>query len=381
MAACSTPSVPPSVTPVPETPASKPAPAIKKPSVVWTKISDNQLPTDWQMESTLQAWQLGCKSLSLQEKWKALCAVNVAELEKPDWWKANFDIFQVSDGEGKDSGMLTGYYEPFLNGATQRSAKFAYPVYGVPTDLLTLDMATVYPDLKGARIRARLDGRKVVPYWSREEIELGKLPANTPVLAWVDDPVALFFLQVQGSGRIKLADGKQLRLGYADQNGYTYQSIGRELIKRGELTLDQASMQGIQAWAKRNPDKLQELLNTNPSYVFFRQLPTSNEGPIGSLNVPLTAGYSIAVDVRSVPLGTPVLIDTVIPNEKAPVKRLVMAQDTGGAIKGAVRADLFTGLGDAAGQVAGKMRQPLKYWVFWPKSAALPDGVVTTPAN
>ena len=349
-----------------------------KPAAVdvrWTAVSWSDVPADWQMTGSAAAWQTGCRVLAADSQWASLCQAEPTALSDPQWWQSRFDVYQVSTTDGNAAGMLTGYYEPYLNGSLTRNARFNYPVYGVPADLLTLDMSSLYPELKGSRVRGRVEGKRVVPYWPRESIEAGKLPADTPVLAWVDDPVALFFLQVQGSGRVKLADGRQIRLGYADQNGHPYQSIGRELIRRGELTLDQASMQGVQAWAKRNPTKLQGLLNVNPSYVFFRQLPDSNEGPIGSLNVPLTAGYSIAVDTKSVPLGTPVLLETQLPDSTQAIRRLVMAQDTGGAIRGAVRADLFTGLGDMAGQLAGKMRQPLKYWVLWPKGKALPADI------
>lgn len=342
------------------------------PDVKWKRVAWSDVPSGWQMAGSAAAWQTGCRVLAADSQWAALCQADQSALNDVNWWQSQFDVYQVSTTDGNVSGMLTGYYEPYLSGSLSRTSRFNYPVYGVPADLLTLDMSALYPELKGSRVRGRVEGKRVLPYWSREAIEAGKLPADTPVLAWVDDPVALFFLQVQGSGRIRLADGRQVRLGYADQNGYPYQSIGRELIRRGELTLDQASMQGIQAWAKRNPSRLQGLLNVNPSYVFFRQLPDSNEGPIGSLNVPLTEGYSIAVDTRSVPLGAPVLLETQLPDSTQAARRLVMAQDTGGAIRGAVRADLFTGLGDAAGQLAGRMRQPLKYWVLWPKGKPLP---------
>ena len=324
---------------------------------------------------SLAAWRAGCRKLASQAGWSGLCAgADVAG--NAAWWMQQFDVYRVeaADGSGPQ-GMLTGYYEPLLNGGRVKSTSNAWPVFGVPADLLSVDLGGLYPALKGARVRGRLDGRRVVPYYTRGEIEAGAMPASTPVLAWVDDPVDLFFLQVQGSGRVRLEDGSLLRLGYADQNGHPYQSIGRELVKRGELTLDQASMQGIKAWAKRNPERLAEILNTNPSYVFFRALPASDDGPQGSLGVPLTPGYSIAVDTRSIPLGTPVVIETTLPGDSAPTRRLVMAQDTGGAIKGGVRADLFTGFGPAAGELAGKMRQPLRYWVLWPKGLPLPAGV------
>ena len=219
-------------------------------------------------------------------------------------------------------------------------------------------------------MRGRLEGNKVVPYWSRAEIVArgDKLPGKT--LLYVDDAVELFFLQVQGSGRVRLADGSLVRVNYADQNGHPYQSIGRVLVERGELKLEEASMQGIQAWARNNPARLDALLNTNPSYVFFREMPSSEGGPVGALGVPLTAERSIAVDPRSVPLGAPVFLATTRPNTSQPLNRLVMAQDTGGAIKGAVRADFFWGFGKEAGEQAGRMKQAGRMWVLLPAELA-----------
>ncbi len=191
-------------------------------------------------------------------------------------------------------------------------------------------------------------------------------------LLWVDDVVDLFFLQIQGSGIIKLENGESLPVGYADQNGHPYQSIGRVLIDRGELTPDKASMQGIKDWGRRNPDKLRELLNTNPSYVFFRELPNGLAGPLGALGVPIAAERSIAVDPRYIPLGAPVFLSTTYPNSGQPLRRMMLAQDTGGAIKGSVRADFFWGAGFEAGRQAGAMKQQGKIWVFLPKEWAKP---------
>jgi membrane-bound lytic murein transglycosylase A len=207
-------------------------------------------------------------------------------------------------------------------------------------------------------------------------------------LVWVDDPVEAFFVHVQGSARIQLADRTTLRIGYADQNGHPYRSIGRALVERGELTLEQASMQGIKAWARQHPDKLPSLLDENPSYVFFRQIERAPEhaidGPIGALGVPLAAGRTIAVDTRFLPLGAPVFLATTYPLSNAPLQRLVLAQDTGGAIRGALRADFFWGTGDDAGRNAGRMNQTGSMWLLWPKGSLPADvaqrGVRQLPA-
>jgi membrane-bound lytic murein transglycosylase A len=252
-----------------------------------------------------------------------------------------------------------------LAGSRVRTDRFRHPVFGVPDDLVAVDLESVIPELKGLRLRGRLEGNRLVPYLSRGEIER-RAPFRAPVLAWVEDPVELFFLQIQGSGQIELESGGRLRLGYGDQNGYPYRSMGRYLIQRGELGLEQTSMQGIKTWAAANPGKLREALDSNPSYVFFRQVPDTPEGPIGTLGVPLTAGYSVAIDPRTVPLGAPVFVATTMPLSTQPLQRLMAAQDTGGAIRGAVRADVFWGTGNEAGTLAGRMRQQGRMWVLWP---------------
>ena len=268
--------------------------------------------------------------------------------------------------------MVTGYYEPQLRGSRKRTATYRYPVYGVPEDLLVIDLAGLYPELKNMRLRGRAEGRRVVPYYDRAQIESGAAPVNGREIAWVDDAVELFFLQIQGSGRVRLDDGATVRLGYADQNGQPYRSIGRLLVERGDLPLERASMQGIKTWAKQNPDKLQELLNYNASYVFFREMPADLSGPLGALGVPLTARRSIAIDPRYIPLGAPVFLSTTMPNSPQPLNSLMLAQDTGGAIRGAVRADFFWGFGDEAGALAGRMRQSGKMWVLLPNDYPIP---------
>jgi membrane-bound lytic murein transglycosylase A len=281
----------------------------------------------------------------------------------------------VAAEDGHDAGLVTGYYEPLLKGSRQPTAEFAVPLYGVPDDLLVVELADLYPELKDKRVRGRVEGNKVVPYWPRADIERGAAPLAGKALVYVADPVEAFYLEIQGSGRIELPDGSVLRLNYANQNGHPYRSIGRVLIDRGDLPLERASMQGIAAWARANPDKLRPLLDANPSYVFFREAPAPQpgtldaaiDGPTGSLGVPLAAQRTIAVDARALPLGAPVFLATTMPLSTTPLTRLVMAQDTGGAIRGAVRADFFWGFGPSAGREAGRMRQEGRLWLLWPK--------------
>jgi len=287
--------------------------------------------------------------------------------------EATFDAWSIAAADGTAEGLVTGYYEPVMPGSRTRSERFRTPVYGVPADLIAVDLESVNPELKGLRLRGRLEGNRLVPYWSRAEIE-SRNGSGAPAVAWVEDPVELLFLQIQGSGQIALETGERLRLAYGDQNGHPYRSIGRFLVDRREMTLDQASMQGIKAWAAANPRKLREALDANPSYVFFREAAEGgpNEGPAGTLGARLAAGYSIAVDPRYVPLGAPVFLATTWPLSTQPMERLVAAQDTGGAIRGAVRADFFWGSGGEAGVLAGRMRQTGRMWILWPRGESLP---------
>ncbi|MGH8660859.1 MAG: murein transglycosylase A, partial [Burkholderiales bacterium] len=375
LAGCETPlPQPSSPPPLPrETPPPRPAPPAE--AGVLRQASWNDLP-EWRAEDPGQAWeafQASCRALGKQAAWRDICAAATV-ISNPDresarrFFEANFTPFQLLRADGGDEGLITGYYEPLLRGSRRASARYRYPLYGVPDDLLEVDLAEAYPELKGLQLRGRLEGRRVVPYYDRAQIGQGRAPLAGRQIAWVDDAVELFFLQVQGSGRITLDSGETLRIGYADNNGHPYRSIGRHLVERGELPLEKASMQGIQAWARANPEKLTELLNHNARYVFFRELPAGLPGPIGSLGVPLTSRRSLAVDPASVPLGAPVYIATTWPLSSRPLNRLMLAQDTGSAIRGAVRADFFWGHGEEAAREAGRMKQPLTMWVLLPNS-------------
>ena len=273
--------------------------------------------------------------------------------------------------EGRSTGLITGYYEPIVRGSRSRTVRFAHPIYGVPGDLVVVDMASVYPELRDLRLRGRIEGQRVLPYYSRAEIEARAEQIPARVIAWAEDPVEVFFLQVQGSGQVLFEDGARIRVGFAEQNGHPYRSLGRYLVDAGELTLEQASMDGIKRWATASPDKLKRALQSNPSYVFFRELPV-NDGPIGAIGAPLSAGRSLAVDRRYIPLGAPVFLRTTDPLSREPLERLMVAQDTGGAIRGAVRADLYWGTGAEAGARAGSMRQEGSLWLLWPRGAPPP---------
>lgn len=267
---------------------------------------------------------------------------------------------------------VTGYYEPLIRASRKRRGDYQWPLYAAPADLLTIDLGTVYPELAGKRVRGKLDGKRVIPYDTRAEI-VGS-PKQPPVIVWADDPVEAFFLQIQGSGRAQLDNGEVIRLAYADHNGRPYASIARWLADRGEMPLKQASMQNIKAWAKHNPHRVQEMLNANPAMVFFREeaIVDPELGPKGAYSIPLVAQRSIAVDANFVPLGAPVYLATTYPGSQQPLRRLMFAQDTGAAIRGAARTDFYWGSGDAAGEQAGRMKQTGEMWVLWPKQAGAP---------
>ena len=330
---------------------------------------------DWQtldLAPSQAAFLQSCRVLKNKPHWQEVC-VQAEQLGVNDnttlraFYEEWFTPYQLLNPDGSEQGMITGYYEPLLKGSRSKTPRFQYPLYAAPNDLLTIDLGGVYPQLKDLRLRGRIQGKRIVPYYNRAEIDAGAEAFMGNELFWVENPIELFFLQIQGSGRIELPDGKQVKVGYADQNGYPYVSIGKKLVEAGELKLEEASMQGIKGWAEKNPDKINRLLEQNPSYVFLRELPDSLSAPLGALGVPLTDEYSIAVDPRTIPLGAPVFLATTYPNDSAPLNRLMLAQDTGGAIKGAVRADFFWGFGEFAGAQAGKMKQQGRLWVLFPK--------------
>ena len=338
------------------------------------------------VKPSLVAFARGCTVLEKQDAWKPACAgaqtlQGATEREVASFFEMNFDPWQVVNADDSTTGMITGYYEPLLHGSLVKSRRYRYPLYAVPDDLLVIDLTDLYPEFKHKRLRGKLVGNRVVPYYSRGEIEKDASPIQGKELVWVDDPVDAFFLHIQGSGQVQLENGERMRVGYADQNGHPFRSLGRLLIDRGEITLERASMQGIKDWARRNPAKVERFLNANPSYVFFRELPRDLPGPIGALGVPLTPERSIAIDPRVIPLGAPVYLATTWPNTSEPLTRLMLAQDTGGAIAGGVRADFFWGFGDEAGALAGRMRQAGRMWVLMPKGVVPPTAAANGAAT
>ncbi|UVW29333.1 murein transglycosylase A [Massilia sp. H6] len=332
----------------------------------------------WQQDDLRQAWPAflqSCRAIGKKLDWREVCAaarrVDAADAAAVRrFFEANFVPNLVRSPDGADTGLITGYYEAMLYGSRKRGGVYQTPLYRVPPDLLTVDLGSVYPQLKNMRLRGRLSGKTVVPYSTRTEI--ARAPLAGKELLWVSDPVEAFFLEVQGSGRVQLDSGDTVRVAYADQNGHPYKTIGRWLVEQGELTVEQSTAQGIRAWIAANPGRRQELFNVNPSYIFFREekLPDPSLGPKGALGVPLTPGRSVAIDPTILPLGAPLFLATTEAGSESPMRRLMMAQDTGGAIRGAVRADFFYGFGPDAMDKAGKMKQRGTLWVLLPRAAA-----------
>jgi membrane-bound lytic murein transglycosylase A len=275
------------------------------------------------------------------------------------FFETEFTPYQGLADSGQSMGLFTGYYEASLKGSRTRHDRYQTPLRKRPDDLVMVDLGEFRPGLKGQRIAGRVIAGNLKPYEDHHTINQGKLPNDdTLPLVWVDDPVKAFFLQIQGSGRIILDDGTVMRVGYAGQNGYPYYAVGRELVKRGALSKDNVTMQSIEAWLDAHPDQAREIMETNQSYVFFKEL--NGEGPLGAENIPLTPERSLAVDHDRVPYGVPIWLSAT--------NHLMVAQDTGGAIRGPVRGDIFYGYGERAEELAGPMKQPGQWWLLLPRT-------------
>jgi membrane-bound lytic murein transglycosylase A len=294
------------------------------------------------------------------------------------FFEAAFVPFAAADRADRE-GLLTGYFEPELAASRRRRGAFRHPVYFPPGDRIPVELGDFKSDLAGRRIVGRIDRGRFLPYFDRREIERGALAGRRLELAWVEDPVALFFLQIQGSGRLRFSDGTLLRIGYAGQNGHDYTAIGKVLVERGELALEAVSLQSIRAWLRAHPAEADGVMAANRSYVFFRELP--GKSPVGAAGVELTPRRSLAVDPAFWPYGLPLWAEATLPAAPEADRRasrlaaLLVAQDTGGAIRGPVRGDLFWGPGVEAEAVAGRMREPLRLWLLWPRDLPLPAGL------
>jgi len=306
-----------------------------------------------------QEWQIVCR------RFNEINQTNQTAVRQ--FFEQNFIPYKATNN-GDAEGLFTGYYEAGLRGSRTQNGVYQVPLRARPDDLIMVQLGDFRDELKGQRIAGRVIGGNLKPYETHAEIINGELPsAQDKPLVWVDSAVDAFFLQIQGSGVVSLDDGTTMRVGYAGQNGHPYYAIGKELIKRGHLTKENVSMQSIRAWLAANPSQATEIMTTNKSYVFFREI--KGEGPIGGQGVALTAMRSLAIDRSLIPYGVPTYLNAQNPNPSAPaLTRLMVTQDTGGAIRGPVRGDFFWGYGARAEAMAGEMKSRGQYWLLLPKT-------------
>lgn len=315
------------------------------------------------LNKALEVFQKDCKVKKVNPNLQEVCEKASQYKDGKEFFTQEFIPYKLLNGQKKDKGLITGYYEPILNGSLEKTDKFQYPIYKRPDDLIIVKLDTLYPELKKYRLRGKVDGKYLVPYDTRAKID-GENQDDYEVICYVDSKVDRFFLEVQGSGKVKLQDGSIINIGYADQNGRKYYPIGKKLIKDGEIRKEDMSLQAIEKWCHDNPQKVDKLLNLNPSKVFFKE---SKESATGSLGIPLVPKRNIAVDTKYIPLGFPVFINTTDPITTEVINTMVVAADTGGAIKGEIRADFFWGNGSEAELKAGKMAQKGTLILFIPK--------------
>jgi membrane-bound lytic murein transglycosylase A len=361
-----------------------PGPEPEKPGL--SRVGFNALP-GWRvagLEASLASFRRGCAILKSRDAaapmggagyagtvgdWLAAC--NSVDGDGRHFFESGFTPYAVRGGAPGTDSLFTGYYEPQIAGSRTRQGVFQTPVHGIPPDLVRADLGQFSEKLKGERIAGRLVGQRLVPYPDRAAIYAGKVEA--PVILYTDDPVALFFLQIQGSGRVRLEDGAVTRLAYAGDNGQPYTAIGRTLVAEGALTLQTVSLQSIRAWLKANPARAQGVMETDKSYVFFREAPLDDTalGSTGTLGASLTPLASLAVDARIHALGAPIYVAA---EGDDPLTGLLIAQDTGGAIRGAVRGDIFFGFGETAEARAGHLKAPGRMYVLLPNALAAKIG-------
>jgi membrane-bound lytic murein transglycosylase A len=324
----------------------------------------------WSQDDHAAAFRTLLASCRKRPKSNAACADALALGNGADrkaaraFFEAHFIPHAVVHGGRK--GLVTGYYEPEVNGSRKRGGKYQVPVYARPDDLITLK-----PDTERARWNSEITGSiagapKQRPYYTRAEIDAGALEGRGLELLWLDDPVELFFMQIQGSGRVRLTDGSMVRLGYAGKNGHSYTSIGKRLLKMGERGPDRLTMDGIKEWLRADPKRGRALMHENKSYVFF--IAFDGDGPVGAHGVVLTPGRSLAVDTAYHALGAPVYVTAPdLEPDGVPFRRLMVAQDVGSAIRGPERGDIYFGSGDGAGAIAGRTKHAAKFYVLLPK--------------
>ncbi|MDI1353094.1 MAG: murein transglycosylase A, partial [bacterium] len=357
------------------------------------QVGFNQLP-GWktaQLDQSLLTFQTSCRAFIKQDP-ERIVGTEKIELQVKDWQPACQAALKInpitptlaklffeqwfSPVEFYDDqpvkGLFTGYYMPLIKGSYTKTDEFSVPLYEVPNDLVTIDLNLFMSHPKNQKLIGRITGSKVIPYFTRAEINKGALKDKAKILLWIHSPIDRLFLEIQGSGIIEFPDGSKIFVGYDGQNGAPYTAIAGVLIKKGVMTKDNASMQAIKRYLEAHPEEMDSVINQNKSFIFFRKL--TLDAALGSQGVALTPGYSLAIDRQWVPMGAPIWLNTTRPNsnkpnESKPMQRLMVAQDTGGAIKGKVRGDVFWGGGEKATLIAGHMKNEGHYWLLLPRHA------------
>lgn len=357
------------------------------------QVSFSQLP-GWdtaELKKSLLTFQTSCRAFIKQNPERVVGTEKI-ELQAKDWQPACHAALKINPVDEKLAklffqkwfvpvefydykpmkGLFTGYYLPLVKGSYTKSEEFSVPIYEAPSNLVSVDLSLFSPDFKNRKIAGRVVGNKLVPYYTREQINKGAINDKARVLLWIHSPIDRLFLEIQGSGIVELEDGKRVYIGYDGQNGAPYTAIAGVLIKRGLMTKHNASMQAIKRYLLAHPNEMDEVINQNKSFIFFRKL--TLDAALGSQGVALTPGYSLAIDKAWVPMGAPLWLSTTRPDSKnpknnKPMQRLMIAQDTGGAIRGKVRSDVFWGGGDRATLIAGHMKNEGHYWLLLPRHA------------
>ena len=318
---------------------------------------------------TAAAWQNICRKL--------ITAPPATNAEARQFFKNHFTPYEVWGKKGRN-GLFTGYYEPILRGSFKKHKPFLIPIYNRPDDLISINLGDFKKDLKGEILMGRVEKNKLIPYYKRAEIENGILNQEDAEMVWVDNAIDAFFLHIQGSGQIQMDNGQVIRVGYAAKNGQPYTAIGREMVKQDFLKKENVSMQSIRKWLEENPEKAASVMNLNTSYIFFHKLKEGSDGPLGAEGVPLTPRRSIAVDRKKIPYGIPIWLNADDPDGEDRLQRLMIAQDTGGAITGAVRGDFFWGSGKEAAHKAGLMKSKGSFWILLPQTVQVPKEIIRT---
>ncbi len=322
----------------------------------WNELQE--FPSD-NLDEALSVFKKGCQSS--KNNLKNMCALAQDTNDSKSFFISNFEPYKLYDNSNNDKGLITGYYEPLLYGSRTQSEIYKYPIYKMPKDLVTINLEQFSSELPKKRLMGKIVNNKFIPYDTREEVNKRE---DLEAICYVDNKVDLFFLHIQGSGRVQLDTNETINIGYSGQNGREYFAIGKQLVADKEIEQEKISLQTIRQWLENNPDKSDAILNLNKSYIFFEE---SNTSASGSLGVELVEKRNIAVDTSIIPLGYPVFLKTTNPLTKEKITRLVVAADTGGAIKGEIRADFFCGFGKKAEELAGVMKEEGEMYIFIPK--------------